>query len=80
VARVQAVVERFRFVGVLLAPRNGGDGESESEGEGEGEGESGTASAAPPAGDIWREDRVGECPPLKYEALRLAALQGVDLA
>jgi hypothetical protein len=59
VAHVKSVVvvERFRFVGVSLASR---DGESESEGE------SRTASATLLAGDIWRRDGRMECPPLKY--------------
>jgi hypothetical protein len=53
---------------------------SSASSDSEGEGQSGTASAAPPAGDIWRRDGVSGYPPLKEEALRLAALQGVDLA
>jgi hypothetical protein len=40
--------------------------------ENEGEGDQGTASAVPPAGDIWRGDGV-------YEVFRLTVLQGVDL-
>ena len=30
--------------------------------------------------DIWRRDEISGYPPLKYEALRLAVLQGVDIA
>ena len=30
--------------------------------------------------DIWRRDEISGYPPLKYEALRLAVLQGIDIA
>ena len=30
--------------------------------------------------DIWRRDAISGYPPLKYEALRLATLQGIDIA
>ena len=30
--------------------------------------------------DIWRRDGISGYPPLKYEALRLAVLQGIDIA
>ena len=34
----------------------------------------------PAANDTWRRDEVSGYPPLKYEALRVAALQGLDIA
>lgn len=34
----------------------------------------------PAANDTWRRDEVSGYPPLKYEALRMAALQGLDIA
>jgi hypothetical protein len=39
-------------------------------------------STGPPSAvvDVWRRDEVSGYPPLKLEALRLAVLQGVDLA
>jgi len=40
----------------------------------------GTSGAAPAANDMWRRDEAGGYPPLKYEALRVAALQGLDIA
>jgi len=42
-------------------------------------GEAGTAPSAPVV-DIWRRDEISGYAPLKYEALRLAVLQGVDIA
>ena len=43
-------------------------------------GESSTAPSAAAVVDIWRRDGISGYPPLKYEALRLAVLQGVDIA
>lgn len=42
----------------------------------------GISSSAPSAApvDIWRRDAVSGYPPLKHEVLRLAVLQGIDIA
>jgi len=40
----------------------------------------GISGSMPAAIDIWRRDEVSGYPPLKYEALRVAALQGLDIA
>lgn len=42
----------------------------------------GEPSTAPSAAvvDIWRRDAISGYPPLKHEALRLAVLQGIDIA
>ena len=40
----------------------------------------GASGPTPAANDIWRRDEVSGYPALKYEALRVAALQGLDIA